>query len=239
MRTRVVWMSIVLALSLQACGGTSGDPPPGVSASTPTTVEKRPEGRKAKKRTPAERRAERRALAAERRSCPAMGIVEPGEKEGACTLNGTWYVVANGKSKLRLKLLHAAIRGISVAQEVPQGRGKPRARPQGAFMLISLMVENRDDVAHRFGAGQAVLAIGNQQYHDVGRVERGFPDALAYAGRGAIPPGGVARGEVVFDVVPEDLRRIGTGGRLFISNFTNLNRGVGSTGEVGYLRLYV
>lgn len=237
MRTKIVWMSMALALSLQACGGgTSGNLPAEGGASRPVTVAKPVEGRK----TTASKPSKRRPTAAERSSCAAKGILEPGQKEGACTLNGMRLVVANGRSKLRLKLLQATIRGLSIAEHIPQGRGQARARPQGTFIVISLSIENRDDAAHRFGAGQTALAIGNQQYDDSAAVERRFPDALAYARRGAIPPGGVARGEVVFDIPPADVRRVSTAGRLFIANFdANLIRGVGPTGEVGYLRLYI
>jgi hypothetical protein len=171
--------------------------------------------------------------------CDARGINDTYLREGRCIEEGVRYVVANGRSTMQLRTLRAAIRGISIAQEIPTGRG-PAARPQGIFVLVRMAVENRDHVPRRFGPGQTTLGIAGQQYPEIATVERrSYRDAFAFTGRRPIPPGASDTGHVVFDVPPDQVERIETEGRLIVVDFDapSLLEG-GSPREVGQFRLY-
>ena len=98
---------------------------------------------------------------------------------------------------------------------------------RGAFVRVTLTVQNRSRRPQRFVFGQTVLGVAGNNYPE-SVAERVHPEALAQLQGGVVPPGNTLRGDVIFDVLPEDVDRISTEGRLFITNF-----GVKSIVQIG------
>lgn len=173
------------------------------------------------------------------KSCNAQGINRTQLGTGSCTENGVRYVVANYGGIVNLKTLGVAIVGISVAP-ADAGHGRT-ARPQrDAFLRVTLQVQNRDKVAHRFAFGQTMLGIGQDDYPERADVERNVHvESLAAINGGRIGPGETLRGDVIFDITEADYSQIEQHGRFFIWNFgDSASLGLKRGSQIGQIRLY-
>lgn len=156
-------------------------------------------------------------------------------REGACVERGVRYVVVDGRSPLELRSLTATIRNVSVAPDLP----KRLRRANGVFIVLTLVVHNREDVARRFAPGQTFLSIGEQQYPESVRVERTHKPSLAHPSRERIAPDEYVTGDVVFEIPPEEVPRVETDGRLFVVNFgARSPLEGGQPRELGQFRLF-
>jgi len=173
------------------------------------------------------------------KSCEAQGVNSTQLNPGACTEAGVRYVVANYGGVVKLRTLAVAITGVGVAPGYrrPEGNIAPR---YDAFLRVTLQVQNRDRVAHRFGLGQTMLGIGSDNYLESTEIERNVhPEAIVRVNGGNIGPGETLRGDVVFDITEGDYRILQQRGRFFIWNFGDraspqLRRGE----QIGQIRLY-
>jgi hypothetical protein len=223
---------VALALSMlaasmvvTACGGTQGDSGlAGVTAppSTPTTPSGRPRPTDPKK------------------SCDAQGVNSTQLRVGACTEDGIQYVVGNYGGAVRLRTIGVAIIGVSVSP-VAAGNGRRAAPQRDAFLRVTLQVQNRDKVPHRFALGQTMLGIGASNYTERTDIEKNVhPESIARVNGGMIGPGETLRGDVIFDITETDYEVLNRQGRFFIWNFgekaaTRVSR---RTGQLGQIRLY-
>jgi hypothetical protein len=224
MRIIAVASALALAVALGACGGSSTEVRVAEVGTNGTTNAYGKQGAKARAR----------------QSCQALGITALNGPEGACVLRGTRLVAANGHTTLRLKTLTAAIKNLTVAEQIPGKHGPVGAR-DGAFVLVTLAVKNRDKVAHAFAWGQTVLGIENVNYEENAAVERrSYESAFAFPTRRQIPAGGTVIGDVVYEVPTEPIQRITQQGRVFVANFGErpLVMVARHKGEIGFLRLY-
>jgi Domain of unknown function (DUF4352) len=226
MRIRMALALLALAAGLSACGGGSADGPgAGGTIATPrTTAETQGRGGRSG-------RGGRDA-----RSCVAMGISAPPFGEGACVERGTRYVVANGRSVMRLRSLDAALRGFTVAEAI-EGRDGP-VTPVGAFLVVDLSVENTTDRPVRFMPGQTLMLLDDQRFQERQDVEeRVHEDALAFAGRAPIEPGRTVKGSVVYDIPIAAIERVTARGTLIVANFEG--NPPGRQPEFGQFRIYL
>lgn len=226
MGNKVALALLLLAASLivSACGGSQGAGLAGVttSATTPTTADGKPRPTDPHK------------------SCDAQGVNATQLRTGACMEDGVQYVVGNYGSVVRLRTLGVAITGVSVSG-VDAGNGRTAAPQLDAFLRVTLQVQNRDKVPHRFAFGQTMLGIGPSNYTESTVVERKVhQEALANVNGGMIAPGETLRGDVVFDISEQDYAVLDRQGRFFIWNFGGhaAARIPRSTGQLGQIRLY-
>lgn len=212
-----------VSLVVSACGGTQGG---ALSGTTSTNASNRP--------IAAHRHTD------PRKGCDAQGINSTQLGTGACTEGGVEYVVANYGGVVQLRTLAVAIVGVAVAPG-DEGHGRRVAPRHEAFLRVTLQVQNRDRVAHRFAFGQTMLGIGSDDYLESVGVERNVHDeSIAAVNGGEIGPGETLRGDVVFDITEADYQQLQRVGRFFIWNFgdhasTRITR---STGQLGQIRLY-
>lgn len=213
-------LAVIIVVS--ACGGTQG----GLGGTTSTNASNRP-------------------IAAHRhtdphKGCDAQGINSTQLGTGACTEGGVGYVVANYGGVVKLRTLSAAIVGVSVAP-ADEGHGRRVTPTREAFLRVTLQVQNRDRVPHRFAFGQTMLGIGPDDYTESVRVERFVhQESIAAVNGGTIGPGETLRGDVIFDITEADYQQLQRAGRFFIWNFgghasQQITRG---TGQVGQIRMY-
>jgi hypothetical protein len=223
-RNKVAPALLALAASIivSACGGTGGSGLAEVSSSTP-----RPPSGRQRPTDP-------------HKSCDAQGVNSTQLRAGACTEDGIQYVVSNYGGAVKLRTLGVAITGVSVSP-LAAGNGH-RAMPQrDAFLRVTLQVQNRDKVPHRFSFGQTMLGVGADNYVESTRVERRIhPESIARVNGGLIGPGETLRGDVLFDISRESYEVLNRQGRFFIWNFgghaaATIPR---STGQLGQIRLY-
>jgi hypothetical protein len=175
-----------------------------------------------------------------RKSCASQGIDATRVRTGACTDNGIQYVVGNYGGVVKLRTLGVAIVGVSVAP-ADEGGGKTMRPQRDAFLRVTLQVQNRDKVPHRFDFGQTMVGIANDNYLERTDVERAVhAESLARVNGGRIGPGETLRGDVLFDITAADYEQIQQHGRFFIWNFGHhaALRIPKSTGQVGQIRLY-
>jgi hypothetical protein len=214
---------LALAAGISACGGTQGDAVSSVPTQTAPTT---PRGRQ-KPTDP-------------RKNCDAQGVNRTELREGACTEEGVQYVVGNHESVVRLRTLSAAIVGLSVSGAAASP-GQTATPLRDAFLRITLQVQNRDKVSHRFGFGQTMIGIGPNNYLESVDVERRVhPEAIGRVNGGMIQPGETLRGDVIFDITEADYQILQREGRFFIWNFGDrasltISR---SIGQLGQIRLY-
>lgn len=228
MRMRIALVLLALALGASGCGGSAEgtDPAERTVATVPST---------GSSRSASQRRGASETIRASRddTSCVARGIVVPPFNEGTCVQNGRRFVIVNGRSVLRLTTLSAAIQNFSVAEAIP-GRGS-RATPQGAFIIIGVRVTNRTRSPQRFGPGQTLLTIREQQFEERTDVEGEVHErALGFAGR-AIQPGASVEGDVVYDIPLTEIERVTREGVLYVANFGPQAR----RSELGQFRIYM
>jgi hypothetical protein len=224
-RNKAALALLVLAASIvmSACGGTQeGD----VLGSTTPTAPRATRNGKPPRSDP-------------RKPCDAQGINSTQLFPGSCTEGGVQYVVANYGGVVKLRTLAVAIVGVSVGPSA--GGGNRTAQPQyDAFLRMTLQVQNRDKVPHRFGFGQTMLGIGASNYLERTDVERRIhPEALGVVNDGRIGPGETLRGDVMFDITEPDYQELQRKGRFFIWNFGDraspeLRRG----SQIGQIRMY-
>jgi hypothetical protein len=212
---------LVLAASIAAagCGGTqegadvAGD-------TTPTAI-------------PA-----RRGRSDPNKSCDAQGINARQLQTGACTAEGVQYVVANYGGVVKLRTIAVTILEVGVAP-ADSGHGRTVAPERDAFVRIKLQVQNRDKVPHRFGFGQTMLGIAENNYlESIDTERRVHLESLADAG--TMGPGETLRGDVLFDITEADYQQLQQKGRFFIWNFgdhasAQISRRIG---QLGQIRLY-
>lgn len=215
---------LALASGVSACGGSGGGSGPiGGTVATPTTT------------TPAgggDGAGGRRAAAQE---CAAAGITTPPYNEGTCVQDGNRLVVANGRSLLTLRTLKASLRGFTVVEGMSGPNG--RITPQGAFLIVRLGIENTTRKPAHFAAGQTLLLVNGQQIEERTDVEQdAHPEALAHNGRGALQPGRLVEGSVVYDIPIEMIERVTSEGNLLVANFGGNPRG--RQPEFGQFRIY-
>jgi hypothetical protein len=224
-KIRVALALLVLAATivLSACGGTQEE---GLASSSTPTAGRMPKNGKPPRTDP-------------NKSCVKQGINSRQLFPGACSENGIHYVVANYGGIVRLRSLAMTITGVAVSPGY-QGQGRTIAPRYDAFLRISLQVQNRDTVAHRFGFGQTMLGIGADNYLERLDVERRVhQEAIARVNGGRIGPGETLRGDVLFDITEGDYAELQRRGRFFIWNFgerasATLSRGT----QIGEIRLY-
>jgi hypothetical protein len=221
---KVALALLLLAASIvvSACGGTGG----GSGLAGTSTAPQTPTGRQ-KPTDP-------------KKGCDEQGVNSTQLRAGACTEDGIQYVVANYGGVVKLKSLGVAITGVSVSGAA--GEGRQQALPQNdAFLRVTLQVENRDKVPHRFNFGQTMLGVGANNYVESKRVERkAHPESIGRVNGGMIGPGDTLRGDVIFDITRESYEVLNRQGRFFIWNFgghaaATIPR---STGQLGQIRLY-
>lgn len=145
-------------------------------------------------------------------TCAPRGITAPPYREGACLQDGRRYVVASGRSAVRLRTLAARLRYVTVDEEV--GGATPR---HGFFLRIRLAVRNTTAAPRRFRPGQTSLRFDGRWLEEQVGVQRRDDDALA-AGR-TIPPGEAIEGVVVYDVAPRAMDAIMRGAALYVAGF--------------------
>ncbi len=152
------------------------------------------------------------------RPCASQGIDTTRLNEGTCTEDTTIYVVANRDGTVRLESLSASVDGIAIEPEIegPDGTVRPE---NGAFVRVTLTVENPREYAQRFDVGQTVLGVATETYKEAEEAERAHADSLAVRDEGRVEPGRTQRGDVIFDVPTEMGAQIATTGRFFIANF--------------------
>lgn len=228
MRTRTAVALTLVAAAVGACGGSTESTVPIEGAAPPATATATTQARGQA------RAGRRRGSRGDAQDCAAQGITAAPFNEGACVQDGTRFVVANGRSLLRLRTLDVAIRGFSVAEQLGAGR-RVAVPQQGAFMVITLRVRNTTGQPQRFASGQVLLAIEQQRFEEATAAERAHPEALA--GQDAIPPGGLATGVIVYDLPPGELDRVTREGVLLVANFGKERRG--ELAEVGQFRIGV
>jgi len=223
MRTVMALLVLALGIGVSACGGSSEGPVGEAPIVTPTSTSGAPtstdeaRGRDGRKNV----------------SCAARGITTPPFKEGACVQRGTRYVVANGRSVLRLRTLSAAIAGLTVSETIPGHEGE--ATPQGVFVFIRLNVMNLTDKPQRFQPGQTRLALRDQPYDERVDVETDMHPSALGSKRRVIQPDELVQGEVVFDVPLEAVERVSSEGMLYVVNFGGAS---GGRPEFGQIRIY-
>jgi len=224
-RNKVALALLALAATLivSACGGSGGDGVADVptAATTPTG-------------------SDRQKPTDPNKSCDAQGVNATQLRTGACTEEGVQYVVSNYGGAVKLSTLSAAITGVSVAGEA--GAGNRAAVPdRDAFLRVTLQVQNRDKVPHRFGFGQTMLGVGAENYLEAIPVEKNVhTESIAKVLGGVIQPGETLRGDVIFDISRTSYDVLDRQGRFFIWNFggrasLQIPR---STRQVGQIRLY-
>jgi hypothetical protein len=223
-KIRVALALLVLAATivLSACGGTQEE---GLASTAPTGP-RAPKNGKLPKTDP-------------KKSCEEQGINSTQLYPGACTEGGIHYVVANYGGIVRLRTLAVAITGVAVSPGY-QGSGRTVTPRYDAFLRVSLQVQNRDKVSHRFGFGQTMLGVAGDNYLERRDIERRVhQESIARANGGMIGPGETLRGDVLFDITEGDYQELQRRGRFFIWNFggraePQLRRG----DQVGQIRLY-
>ncbi|HEX4804533.1 MAG TPA: hypothetical protein VFU94_01425 [Conexibacter sp.] len=173
-----------------------------------------------------------------RKGCSAQGINSTQLGTGACTESGVQYVVANYGGVVDLRTLGVAILGVSVAP-ADRGHGRTVAPRRDAFLRVTLQVQNRDKVPHRFEFGQTMLGVGGDDYTESIAVERQVhQESIAAVNGGVIGPGETLRGDVLFDITEADYAQIQRVGRFFIWNFGGRASLQIRSGQVGQIRLY-
>ncbi len=224
MKSKVALALLVLAASIgmSACGGSQEE---GLASSTPTAP-RAPRGGRPPRTDPT-------------KSCDAQGVNSTQLYPGACTEQGVRYVVANFGGVVRLRTLAVTITAAAVSGGY-EGEGRVVAPRFDAFLRISMQVQNRDKVPHRFGLGQTMLGIGANNYLERRDVERRYhSESLVNVNGGMIGPGETLRGDVLFDITEADYQELQRRGRFFIWNFggraaSQIARGA----QVGQIRLY-
>ncbi len=153
-----------------------------------------------------------------RRPCAAQGIDGTRLYEGSCQEGNTRFVIANRSGALRLESLVASIDRIEAVPEI--GSGDAAVRPeQGAFLRFTLTVRNRREYPQNFEVGQTLLGIGQGTATEASEAELAHAESLAAQDGGRIEPGGTLRGDVLFDVRPDQIGQVASTGRLFVANF--------------------
>jgi hypothetical protein len=222
-KVALVLTALAVSLVANACGGTQGGPE---AANTTPTAPQTSRGRAAKT-DPS-------------KGCDEQGINGTQLRVGTCTEEGVQYVVGNYGALLRLRTLAVAIQGVSVAPG-DAGNGRLVRAQRGALLRVTLQIQNRDKVSHRWGFGRTMLGIGASNYLERLDVERHIhAEALGVVNGGRVAPGETLRGDVLFDITREDYENIQREGRFFIWNFggrasPNFTR---REGQVGQIRLY-
>lgn len=216
-------LALATSMVVSACGGTQGSGLADLTQqTTPTTASGKQKPTDPKK------------------SCDAQGVNATQLRTGACTEDRIQYVVGNYEDAVRLRTLGVAIMGVSVSG-IAVGNGKRAAPTRDAFLRISLQVQNRDKVPHRFAFGQTMLGIGADNYIESTQIERNVhPESLAAVNGGNIGPGETLRGDVIFDITQADYEVLDRQGRFFIWNFgeraaAQIPR---TTKQLGQIRLY-
>lgn len=172
------------------------------------------------------------------KSCDAQGINSTQLGTGSCTTDGLQYVVANYGGVVKLRKLAVAIISVGVAPGYRQGRRSITPR-RDAFLRVKLQVQNRDKVSHRFGFGQTMLGVAEDNYLESINVERKIhPESIANAG--TMGPGETLQGDVLFDITEADYQQLQRRGRFFIWNFGSRASAQFSRRAVqlGQIRLY-
>jgi predicted small secreted protein len=180
----------------------------------------------------------RRGRSDPRKSCDSQGINATQLGVGACTADGVRYVVSNYGGVVKLRTLGVSILDVGVSPGY-QGRNRTITPTRDAFLRIKLQLQNRDRVPHRFGFGQTMLGIAEDNYLESVDIERRIhPESLANAG--TVAPGEILRGDVLFDITEADYQQLQRKGRFFIWNFggrasPQISR---RSGQLGQIRLY-
>ena len=235
MRRWTAALLLVLVTAVAACGGSTEAPVVGADGSTVRSSTTGP-STTGTSTTGARRGAAGAAEGAETASCVARGITVPPFNEGACRQGGVRFVVANGRSLMRLRTMNVAIRGFSVREQL--GTAAQPLSPQGSFLLIELAVTNRTAKPQRVLPGQTLLLLEPQRFEEQATAERRVhADALAFARRRPIGPGETVTGVVIYDVAVSDVERITRDGQLLVTNFGGLSGGHGR--EIGQFRIGV
>jgi hypothetical protein len=228
-RNKVALAMTVLALPLLvgACGGTQEGEELAGTNTAPTTPTTPGRGNKPARTDP-------------HKSCDAQGINGTQLGVGTCTESGIQYVVANYGGVVKLRSLAVAITGVAVSPSI-RGNGRTVQPERDAFLRVMLQVQNRGKAPRRFGFGQTMMGVAENNYVERTDVERQVhPESIARVNGGLIQPGETLRGDVLFDITEADYVRLQRNGRFFIWNFggkaaTQIQR---STAQLGQIRLY-
>lgn len=227
MAKKVALVLLVLAASfvVGACGGSQEDG--GLGAISTPTAAGRPSRDGGPPRTDPTK------------SCEAQGVNSTQLYPGACTEGGVRYVVANYGGVVRMRSLAVTITGVGVAGSF-DGPDRSITPDYDAFLRVGLQVQNRSRVPQRFGFGQTMLGIAENNYLERADIERRYyGQSLARVNGGMIGPGETLRGDVIFDITELNYQELQRRGRFFIWNFgerasPRLRRGA----QIGQIRLY-
>lgn len=224
MRNKVTLALLALAAAIAAsgCGGTgevSDAARTGLTTPSPAASQRRTDPHK---------------------SCNSQGVNATQLAVGACMENGLQYVVANYGGVVKLRTLAVTILNVGVAP-ADAGHGRTVRPEYDAFLRVTLQVQNRDKVPHRFAFGQTMLGVADHNFLERTDVERQVhEESLAAINGGMMGPGETLRGDVVFDITEADYEQIQKRGRFFIWNFGRRAsvRFPKSVGQIGQIRLY-
>ncbi|MFL5816022.1 MAG: hypothetical protein ACJ76L_00320 [Conexibacter sp.] len=217
----LVLLVLTASIAVAACGGTQEGAD--IAGGTTPTAPLRPA---------------RRGRTDPHKSCDAQGVNATQLGVGACTTDGVQYVVANYGGVVRLRTLAATILEVAVAPGY-EGSKHPVEPQRDAFLRVKLQVQNRDKVPHRFGFGQTMLGVAEDNYLERVDVERRIhPESLANAG--TMGPGETLTGDVLFDITEADYQQLQRKGRFFVWNLGDHASPQFSRGnkQLGQIRLY-
>ncbi len=216
---------LATSIGVSACGGTQGSA--GLDGATSTSASTRLPASRARHTDP-------------NKSCDSQGINSTQLGTGACKEGGVQYVVGNYGGVVEIKRLGVTILGVAVAP-ADEGHGRTVTPQRDAFLRVTLEVQNRDRVPHRFAFGQTMLGVGADNYLERTDVERKVhAESIAAVNGGMIGAGETLRGDVLFDITEADYEQLQRLGRFFIWDFgdhaaAQISR---STGQLGQIRLY-
>ena len=174
--------------------------------------------------------------------CDRRGINARQGREGRCIEEGVVHAVVNRGNVLRLRELEVRLLGVDTRMRVAD-RYAGSEVADGAFVILTLAVRNKLDVATPFdiAQNQVSLVIGRRTYREDFEAENGpVADSFLFTDDTAVRPNETDTGKIVFDVPSEAAERIQArtqAAELRFLNFTDAGRW-DRAGEVGIIRLW-
>jgi hypothetical protein len=210
----------IVALFTAACGSKSNTASQTASASTPPT-------------TPA-------TASSSGTDCNTLGINPTQMREGTCTHAGITYVIVDGDHSLKLRTLTAKLSGVRTATSLT---GSEPATSQGRFVIVSITITNRTQLAQTFdksGTQQAGLILDGTVYKEDAGVETHSDPKSCLSAAVSLASGQTQSCQVDFDVPTASAGDLGKHGRadLYLVDFGSDLSGSIAPQTVGQIRLY-